>query len=359
MDIEQFDYHLPPELIATHPADRRELSRLLVLDRSTGQMAHRSFAELTDLLRPGDCLVINDSRVIPARLEAWRTRGGKCDLLLLEPRHGTTWEVMVRPARKIRPGDILSLPGDAAVAQVLAETGGRTRLVRFKIPAGGGDAETTLLAYLEHHGHVPLPPYILQQRKERGESSRDTDEDRVRYQTVYAQPPGSVAAPTAGLHFTPELMSRIRGNGVELRRVTLHVGLGTFTPVEFGRVETHRMHAERYSIQPEEAVAIEAARRDFSRRVLAVGTTTVRALESCFARHGCICADAAATDLFIYPGFRFGVIQAMITNFHLPRSSLLLMVAAFAGRDRILAAYREAIRRRYRFYSYGDAMFIA
>ena len=363
MDLADFTYELPPELIARHPAVERDGSRLILVRRDGSPFTHQRFADLPDLLRSGDLLVLNDSKVIPARLFARRPSGGVAELLLLEPLEGGGWEALVRPARKLRPGMRLELAAGGGAIEILAGGGERTRHVRFHLPApfvdkdyagsGGG-----VLDYLERFGQIPLPPYILHQRKVHGESATARPEDRRRYQTVYAEPPGSVAAPTAGLHFTPRILDRLRARGIEIRHVTLHVGSGTFEPVTARRIEDHRMHYERYSISPEDAAAIEAARQDPARRIVAVGTTSLRALEACHAAHGRIVAGSARTDIFIYPGFRFGVAGALITNFHLPGSTLLMLVAAFAGRERILAAYGEAIARRYRFYSYGDAMLI-
>lgn len=354
MDLSQFEYHLPPDLIATHPAPERGGSRLFHLKRDGSPFEHRRFSDLPALLRPGDCLVFNDSKVIPARLHARRPTGGVTELLILEPVEQGVWEVMVRPARKLHAGMRLVLPGGAGEAEILEGGGERTRHIRFHLAPEVHD----LFEFLEKFGEMPLPPYILHQRKEHGEAGGETPEDRERYQTVYAQPPGSVAAPTAGLHFTPQILDELKAKGIELRRVTLHVGIGTFEPVTVQDVTTHAMHSERYSIAEEDAAAIEAARRDPARRIVAVGTTTIRTLEACFEKFGDIRPARESTNIFIYPGRALNVVDAMITNFHLPGSTLLLLVAAFAGTERILAAYAEAIRERYRFYSYGDAMFI-
>lgn len=354
MDLSQFDYTLPPDLIATHPAPERGASRLFHLRRDGSPFEHRVFSDLPALLRPGDCLVFNDSKVIPARLHVRRPGGGLCELLILDPVAPGVWEAMVRPARKLHTGLSLTLPGGAGEAEILAGGGERTRHVRFHLAPEAGD----LLSFLDRYGEMPLPPYILHQRKAQGEAGAETGGDRERYQTVYAKPPGSVAAPTAGLHFTPQILETLRARGVELRRVTLHVGIGTFEPVTVADVTTHVMHSERYAIAEEDAAAIEAARLDSNRRIVAVGTTSVRTIEACFAKYGRIQAARESTNIFIYPGRPLRVVDAMVTNFHLPGSTLLLLVAAFVGTDRILAAYAEAIRQRYRFYSYGDAMFI-
>jgi S-adenosylmethionine:tRNA ribosyltransferase-isomerase len=353
MRLTDFDYDLPHELIATRPAERRDRSRLMVLPRDGSPPRDAEFRDLPALIRPGDCLVLNDSRVIPARLPVRLPTGGRAELLLLAPGDENTWEAMVKPARKLTAGVRLNLPDDAGTAEIVAETGPRTRRIRFDLPGG-------IAPYLERHGAMPLPPYILQERKRRGEPT--DDDDRARYQTVYAQTDdsmnGSVAAPTAGLHFTPELLKTLTDNGVEIRRLTLHVGLGTFEPIVADDPAQHRMHAETYAIDAATADAIEAARIDPDRRVVAVGTTTVRTLETVVRRHGRIRADAGRTDIFIHPGFDFRATQALVTNFHLPRSTLLMLVCAFAGHDRLLAAYRDAIARQYRFFSYGDAMWI-
>jgi S-adenosylmethionine:tRNA ribosyltransferase-isomerase len=309
---------------------------------------------LPDLLRAGDCLVLNESRVIPARLLLKRLSGGLSEILLLEPAGPNEWDAMVRPARKLPAGTPLELPERLGRATIVGGEG-RTRRVRF-------DLKIAFDEFLVRHGRVPLPPYILHQRKARGEAVETDESDRERYQTVYARPEvsmiGSIAAPTAGLHFTDELLEAVQRRGVELRRVTLHVGAGTFEPIEREDVESHVMHRERYAIDPHNARAIEAARADPARRVVAVGTTALRTLEACAARHGAIVATADATNLFIRPGHAFRAVDALITNFHLPRSTLLILVCAFAGRETILAAYQQAIERQYRFFSYGDAMLI-
>jgi S-adenosylmethionine:tRNA ribosyltransferase-isomerase len=357
-----FHFDLPPELIARHPAERRDASRLLHLPRQAGEITHHAFAELPALLRPGDCLVLNDSRVLPARLHVQRPGGGQAELLLSAEQPDGSWEVLARPARKLQPGMRLALPDGLSCAEVLpqppdAAPDARTRRVRFHLPAG-----RTLTDFLEQYGEMPLPPYIIQQRRAHGEDSRHDAhlraEDLHRYQTVYARQTGSVAAPTAGLHFTPELLQALAARGIEVCRVTLHVGLGTFQPLEAGPIETQQLHAEHYEIAEQDAEAIEAARRDPLRRVIAVGTTAVRTLEACFAANGSICPTRASTRIFIYPGRPFHVVQGMVTNFHLPESSLLMLVAAFTSRERILEAYGTAIAAGYRFYSYGDAMLI-
>jgi S-adenosylmethionine:tRNA ribosyltransferase-isomerase len=341
MKSSDFFYELPQELIAQEPLEERSMSRLMVLDRKSGSIEHKVFKNIIEYLKPGDCLVLNDTRVIPARLLGTREgTGGKIEFVLLKSLGEDTWEVILKPGRKAKPGARFEFGGGLLKAEIKEVLDEGNRLVKFEY-------QGVFEEILDRVGVMPLPPYITHKLQ-----------DAERYQTVYSRHKGSAAAPTAGLHFTPELLDRLRERGVELRRVTLHVGIGTFEPVTVSDVTTHQMHSERYSIDEENAVAIEAARRDPARRVVAVGTTTVRTLEACFAKFGEVCAANESTNIFIYPGYRFGVVDAMTTNFHLPGSTLLLLVAAFAGTDRILAAYAEAIRERYRFYSYGDAMFI-
>lgn len=347
--LRDFQYDLPPHLIATHPAERRDASRLMHLNRAERTIEHRVFGDLAGLLRPGDCLVVNDSRVIPARLWAVRPGGGRTELLLVAPRGEGLWEALARPARKLVPGVRLKLAGGGEAVIVSGE--GRSRLVRFNV-------EGPLEDYLNRTGEMPLPPYILRERQARGEALNAPAEDIERYQTIYAKPAGSIAAPTAGLHFTPELLRKLEARGIEIRRVTLHVGIGTFEPIEAENLDEHAMHSEDYEISEANAVAIERARRDPNRRVVAVGTTAVRTLEATMAAHGEIRAGCASTNLFITPGYKFQVVRAMVTNFHLPGSTLLVLVSAFAGREAILNAYREAIEAGYRFFSYGDAMLI-
>jgi len=344
MDASLFDYELPPELIAQEPAEPRDASRLLVLDRTVGAWADHGFSELPELLRAGDCLVANRSRVIPARLLGTAVDGGGAvELLLLRPVGDERWEAMVRPGRRCRVGARVDLAGGAARAHVVGEGNEGTRVVAIEAP-------WPVHELLERHGLPPLPPYI-----ERHDAPKP--EDRERYQTVYARDDGSVAAPTAGLHFTPELLARLAGRGVALHYLTLHVGPGTFRPVRATRLDEHRMEAEPIEIPEATARAVHAAKRD-GRRVVAVGTTTTRALEWAMGEDGRLRGGAGEADLFIRPGHRFRVVDALITNFHLPRSTLLVLVAALAGRDLILDAYRHAVAARYRFYSYGDAMLI-
>lgn len=344
MDVSLFDYELPSELIAQEPSEPRDASRLLVLERASGAWEDRRFAELPELLQPGDCLVANRSRVIPARLLGTAVEGGGAvELLLLRPVEDERWEAMVRPGRRCRVGATVDLAGGAARARVVGEGSEGTRVVAIEAP-------WPVRELMERHGLPPLPPYI-------GRHDAPKPEDRERYQTVYAREEGSVAAPTAGLHFTPELLARLAGRGVPVHYLTLHVGPGTFRPIRAGRVEDHRLEAEPIDIPEETAEAVERARRE-GRRVVAVGTTTTRALEWAAAEDGRVRACTGLADLFIRPGHRFRVVDALVTNFHLPRSSLLVLVSAFAGRDLVLAAYRHALAARYRFYSYGDAMLI-
>ena len=341
MRTRDFDYELPPEAIAQEPLPERDASRLLVLDRQTGRRRDQFFSDLPDLLEPGDLLVVNRSRVFPARLLGRRADGGSAEILLLRPLGDSCWEALVRPGRRLRTGHEVRVSADLAV-RIESEPLGPEGRRRVRVLVAAQDAEV----WLERAGHVPLPPYIRRP---------DRSLDRARYQTIFARESGSVAAPTAGLHFTPELLHRLHDRGIERAEILLHVGPGTFRPVQADRVEDHRLEAEPYFIPSATAAAIAAARRR-GRRVVAVGTTTTRTLEASASRHGRVVPEAADTDLVIVPGFRFAVVDALITNFHLPRSSLLLLSCAFAGREAILAAYRHAIGAGYRFYSYGDAM---
>ena len=341
MDPGLFDYHLPPDRIAQYPAERREASRLLLLDRAAGVWEDRGFIDLPGLLRPGDCLVVNDSRVIPARLYARTENGALVEMLFIRELAPSRWEALVRPAKRCRAGAHLRLGDGQAVARVIAEAPEGRRVVEV--------ADGSVRRLLERYGLPPLPPYIRRYAKPGAE-------DWERYQTVYARVDGSVAAPTAGLHFTEELLERLRARGVEVRTLTLHVGPGTFRPIRAARVEDHRLEAEQVEIPEATAVSVNRASAE-GRRVIAVGTTTARALESA-SESGEVKPVSCAADLFITPGYRFRVIDALLTNFHLPRSSLLVLVSAFAGREQILAAYRHAVDAGYRFYSYGDAMLI-
>ncbi|MEZ0228180.1 MAG: tRNA preQ1(34) S-adenosylmethionine ribosyltransferase-isomerase QueA [Planctomycetota bacterium] len=339
MNLSDFDFELPDALIAQAPVTPRDASRLLVLRRDQAALEHRVFRDLPELLRPTDLLVLNETAVFPARLLAKRAKtGGKVEVLLLEPlAEPGVWEALVRSKSTPAPGERLELGGSDHLLYDAPLGEGRGR-VRF--PEGSSPFELA-----QKRGHIPLPPYIR--------DAEDTAEDKERYQTVYAREPGAVAAPTAGLHFTPELLAKLGGKGIEVARLVLHVGIGTFLPVRAAKVEEHKMHAERYSIPEATLRALEKARAE-GRRVVACGTTTVRALES-FAASG---QSSGATSIFIYPPYEFRIVGGMITNFHLPKSTLLMLVSALAGRERVLEAYREAVREKYRFYSYGDAMLI-
>lgn len=346
MRLSFFDYQLPEELIAQHPAPRRPDSRLLVLRRD-GLPEHRGFPEVTDLLRPGDLLVRNDTLVIPARLIGRRASGGRVELLLLRPLAGAArWSAMIRPGKAVRPGSRLIFEEVAAEVEEKHPDG--TVTVAFPL------REDVFQKWLSGAGRMPLPPYI---RRADDESAAVLEEDRRRYQTVYARQAGAVAAPTAGLHFTEEIFAALREKGVAIADLTLHVGAGTFLPVRTESLEDHVMHAEDFSLSEETARAVNAC-RDRGGRVVALGTTTARVLEAAGASGEPLTADAGSTDLFIKPGHRWRVVEALITNFHLPKSTLLVLVCALAGTDRLLAAYREAVARRYRFFSYGDACFL-
>jgi S-adenosylmethionine:tRNA ribosyltransferase-isomerase len=340
VDIAEFDYDLPPERIAQAPAERRDASRLLAVGRADGSLSDRSFGELPTLLRAGDCLVINDSRVIPARVPAEDLEGRPVELLFVEAVTAGLWRALVRPGRRCRPGAHLRA-GGARLRVVGVDPDGARLIAR---------EHGTIASLLEAHGVPPLPPYIARHAK-------PTPEDWERYQTVYATAPGSVAAPTAGLHFTDELLDHLRGSGIEIHALTLHVGPATFRPVTSATVEDHTIAAESSVVPAPTAAAVNRAHAE-GRRVVAVGTTVTRALESAVGADGHVTALARPATLTIRPGYRFRAVDVLLTNFHLPRSSLLLLVAAFAGRDLALRAYRHAVAAGYRFYSYGDAMLI-
>ena len=341
MKTSDFDFYLPEELIAQTPLERRDSSRLLTLDKCTGEIAHRHFYELPQLLRPGDCLVLNNSRVLPARLIGHRLPGGgACEVLLLTDKGDGLWECLVRPGRKLKPGAQVSFGEGCLTATVEAEASGGNRLVRFHY-------QGIFLEVLEELGKMPLPPYIKEELQ-----------DNERYQTVYSKINGSAAAPTAGLHFTPELLRQIQEMGVKLCYVTLHVGLGTFRPVKAEDISEHEMHSEYCMIPEETARTINETKRN-SGRVICVGTTSCRTVESFAAEDGTLKESAGWTSIFIYPGYRFKVLDALVTNFHLPQSTLIMLVSALAGREHVLSAYEEAVKERYRFFSFGDAMFIS
>jgi S-adenosylmethionine:tRNA ribosyltransferase-isomerase len=346
VNVADFDYELPPERIAQEPAAERDGSKLFTLDRATGEIGHRGFVELPDLARPGDLFVFNDTRVLRARLEGRKETGGRVELLLLEPEGDDrdTWRCLVRASKPVRAGTRIGLAGGAAVEVLGREDDAWT----VRIHAEGGTD-----AVLEREGRTPLPPYIKRRRDDPRERL-----DRERYQTVFARSPGAVAAPTAGLHFTPRVLAALAAREVRTTCLTLHTGEGTFLPVRAERVEENRMHAERFEISERAAESVRAARLRGG-RVVAVGTTVVRALEANATEGGSVRAGSGRCDLFIRPGHRFRVTDALVTNFHLPRSTLLMLVSAFGGTERVLAAYREAVRTGYRFYSYGDVMWIA
>ncbi len=342
MKTSDFYFDLPPELIAQTPLERRDASRLLTLDRVTGETRHMHFYDLPALLRPGDCLVLNDSRVLPARLIGKRAGGGACEVLLLIDRGDKTWECLVRPGKKLRTGAKVTF-GDGLIklsAEITGELEGGNRLVRF-------DYEGIFLETLERLGKMPLPPYIKAELA-----------DGERYQTVYSKVVGSAAAPTAGLHFTKELLEQVQAMGVKVCYVTLHVGLGTFRPVKAENLDEHEMHSEYCVIPQETADTINETKRQGG-RVICVGTTSCRTIESWAGEDGTLKASAGWTNIFIYPGYRFKVLDALITNFHLPESTLIMLVSALAGREHVLNAYGEAVREGYRFFSFGDAMFIS
>jgi S-adenosylmethionine:tRNA ribosyltransferase-isomerase len=337
-----FDFHLPPERIAQSPAERRDASRLLVVDRATGELAHRVFSDLVDYVRPGDALVLNETRVFPARLIGRKPTGASAEVLLLTPHQGEekVWTALVRPGAKLKPGRTVEIAPELSV-EIVESTPGGERIVRLHTPLPLAEA-------LERWGEVPLPPYV---------ERAATAEDRERYQTVYARERGSVAAPTAGLHFTPELLSRLDEKGVRIVRLVLHVGVGTFRPVEVEDPTQHPMHSERYHVSAEAAAAINEVRAAGG-SVWAVGTTVVRTLETVADEAGVVHAGEGETAIFIHPPYRFRAVDRLVTNFHLPRSTLLMLVSAFAGHELTMRAYREAVEREYRFFSYGDAMVI-
>lgn len=340
MKTSDFSFYLPEELIAQTPLERRDASRLLCLDKVSGTTEHRVFSELPELLRPGDCLVMNDSRVLPARLMGARETGGAVEVLLLRDLGGGRWECMTRPGRKAKPGTRLIFGGGELEAEVLEVTEGGNRIIEFKY-------DGIFLEVLERLGRMPLPPYIKAEL-----------EDGERYQTVYSRELGSAAAPTAGLHFTKELLAKIAEKGVRECFVTLHVGLGTFRPVKAEDIEEHEMHSE-FCIIPEETARIITETKRAGGRIVCVGTTSCRTVESFANEDGTMDAQSGCTNIFIYPGYKFKCLDALITNFHLPESTLIMLVSALAGREHVLAAYKEAVEKRYRFFSFGDAMFIS
>ena len=341
MQRSDFFYDLPEEQIAQTPLEPRDHSRMMVLDRTTGEVAHRHFYDILDLLEPGDCLIVNDSRVLPSRLYGEKEgTGARVEFLLLNPKGNDVWEVLTGPGRRAKPGARFSFGGGILKAEVLEVLEGGNRLARFEYSGN-------FYNVLEEVGQMPLPHYI-----------HETLEDNERYQTVYSREPGSAAAPTAGLHFTPELMARLQDKGVHIGHVTLHVGLGTFRPVKADNITEHTMHSEHYHLPAETAELIHATKAA-GKRVFAVGTTSCRTLESVATFHGEIKEADGWTNIFIYPGYQFKVLDGLITNFHLPESTLIMLVSAFAGYDHTMQAYRTAVQEKYRFFSFGDAMFIA
>lgn len=340
MKTSDFNYDLPQELIAQTPLDRRDGSRLMTLDKTTGEIGHHHFYDLPQFLRPGDCLVLNNSRVLPARLIGHRPTGGAVEILLLVDKGDDVWECLVRPGKKLREGARVTFGDGQLQAEVQEVLPDGNRLVHFEYKG-------IFLEVLEELGRMPLPPYIKAELK-----------DQERYQTVYSKVVGSAAAPTAGLHFTPELLEQIENMGVKLCYVTLHVGLGTFRPVKEDEITEHEMHSE-YCVIPRETADIINETKKNGGRVICVGTTSCRTLESWAAEDGTMTATGGWTNIFIYPGYRFKVMDALVTNFHLPESTLIMLVSALAGREHVLNAYNEAVREKYRFFSFGDAMFIS
>ena len=340
MDVKDFDYDLPEELIAQDPLEDRSSSRLMVLDKKTGDIEHKIFRDVVDYLQPGDCLVLNNTKVIPARLFGVKEgTEAKIEILLLKRKENDIWETLVKPGKKCKPGVKISFAEGLLTREVLEVVEDGNRLIQFHY-------DGIFEEILDQLGQMPLPPYITHQLK-----------DKNRYQTVYAKYDGSAAAPTAGLHFTPELLQQIRDMGIDIAEVTLHVGLGTFRPVKVDTIEEHHMHSEFYRIEQSEADKINRAKAN-GHRVVAVGTTSTRTLESAAEEDGTLREKSGWTDIFIYPGYKFKVIDALITNFHLPQSTLVMLVSALAGREHILAAYKKAVEEKYRFFSFGDAMLI-
>lgn len=340
MKRQDFYYELPEELIAQDPLEDRSSSRLLVLDKKSGTISHHVFKEIIDYLHEGDCLVINDTKVIPARLIGSKIgTNAKIEVLLLKRKENNIWETLVKPGKKAKVGTRISFGDGLLVGEVVDVVEEGNRLIQFSY-------EGIFEEILDQLGKMPLPPYITHQLK-----------DKNRYQTVYAKHTGSAAAPTAGLHFTPDLLREIEAKGIDIARVTLHVGLGTFRPVKVDEITDHHMHSEFYQIDEEAAKKINHA-KDAGHRVICVGTTSCRTIESAADETGHLKASSGWTEIFIYPGYRFKILDCLITNFHLPESTLIMLVSALAGREHVLAAYEEAVRERYRFFSFGDAMFI-
>ena len=339
MNIEEFDYFLPEELIAQHPIEPRDASRLLVLHKESGKLEHKHFYDIGNYLRPGDVLVINDTKVLPARLYAQKETGAQIEIVILKQVGLNQWQSLVKPGKKALPGTKLYFPGHSMTAEVIDYSEDGTRIVQF-YPQGD------FFTALDEIGQMPLPHYIKEPLK-----------DKNRYQPVYAIERGSAAAPTAGLHFTNDLLQKLEAQGILIAKVLLHVGLGTFRPVKVQEITEHKMHSEYYQVTPETADIINKARQNGG-RVISVGTTSARTLETLSTNEGVLMPGTGWTDIFIYPGYQFKMVDALITNFHLPKSTLVMLVAAFAGREQVLAAYKEAIKEKYRFYSFGDAMLL-
>ncbi len=340
MDVKDFDYDLPEELIAQDPLEDRSSSRLMVLDKKTGEVSHHVFKEIVKYLRPGDCLVLNNTKVIPARLFGVKEGTmAKIEILLLKRRQNDVWETLVKPGKKAKPGTKIIFGDGLLTGEVIDVVDDGNRLIQFSY-------EGIFEEILDKLGQMPLPPYITHQLK-----------DKNRYQTVYAKYDGSAAAPTAGLHFTKELLQQVKDKGIDIAEVTLHVGLGTFRPVKVDNVLDHHMHSEFYMVSQEAADKINNAKKNGG-RIISVGTTSTRTLEAASDENGMLKECSGWTDIFIYPGYRFKVIDCLITNFHLPQSTLVMLVSALAGREHVLNAYKEAVEERYRFFSFGDAMFI-
>ena len=341
MNIKEFYYDLPEELIAQDPLADRSSSRLLTLDKNSGAFSHHVFRDIVDYLNPGDCLVLNNTKVIPARLMGEKEgTGAGIEVLLLKRKENDVWETLVKPGKKARPGARISFGNGLLVGEVVDVVEEGNRLIKFEY-------EGIFEEILDQLGQMPLPPYITHRL-----------EDKNRYQTVYAKHDGSAAAPTAGLHFTPELLEIIKAKGVKVAEVTLHVGLGTFRPVKVENILEHHMHSEFYMVEEEQAAIINETKKNGG-RVICVGTTSCRTLESATGEDGILRAGSGWTEIFIYPGYKFKILDALITNFHLPESTLLMLVSALAGRDNVMAAYEEAVKERYRFFSFGDAMLIS
>ena len=339
MNVSDFYYDLPEELIAQTPIEKRDESRLMVLNRDKQTIEHKTFKDIIDYLEPGDCLVRNNTKVIPARLYGKKATGAKTEFLLLNRIEGDIWECIVRPGHKLKPGTEVEFGEGILKGTVLDIMPGGTRKVEFKY-------EGIFNEILDQIGLMPLPPYIHESLK-----------DKDRYQTVYAKYDGSAAAPTAGLHFTPELFEKIKAKGIEVANVTLHVGIGTFRPVKVENVEEHHMHSEHFYIKQEDVDKINTAKKN-GKRVIAVGTTSCRVLETIADENGMVKATEGDTQIFIYPGYKYKCLDGLVTNFHLPESTLIMLVSALAGRDYIMKAYNEAVKERYRFFSFGDAMLI-